>query len=82
VDGSITTFTGTYSISTPLGTVSGTAVGSLATATAPVIFHLVLTPTATSGAFAGMAGSLVTDIKWGGYPATTIAGTVTAPPAT
>ena len=81
VDGAIANYSGTFSISTPLGTVSGTAVGPLNTATSPVVFHLVLTATASTGAFAGLSGTLLADISWGGFPATAITGTITAPSA-
>ena len=80
VDGAIANYSGTFSISTPLGTVSGTAVGTLAAATS-LVFHLVLDATAGTGAFAGLSGTLLADISWGGFPATAITGTITSPPA-
>ncbi|MGZ4683061.1 MAG: hypothetical protein ACXWBN_17165 [Acidimicrobiales bacterium] len=79
VDGSITTYTGTFSISTPIGSVSGTVAGTLQAVTTPATFHLVLTPTASTGAFTGLSGTLLVEIRWNGFPETAITGTVAAP---
>jgi hypothetical protein len=80
VDSSISNYTGTFSITTILGTVSGTVAGTVQAVTTPAHFHLELTTTGATGAFAGLSGPLVVDIKWNGFPATAITGTVAALP--
>ena len=80
VNSSINAYEGTFSITTSAGTISGTAAGPLDAATAPAFFHLVLTPTATTGLFSAPSGALQVEIRWAGYPETLITGTVALPP--
>jgi hypothetical protein len=80
VDNPITSFVGTFSITTSSGTVSGTVAGTISSATGPAIFRLDLTTTGATGLFAGATGDLHVDIQWAGFPETAISGTVAQPP--
>ena len=72
VDNPITHYEGTFTITTSVGTLSGTAVG-------PVFdFELDLNITSATGAFQGVTGMLHASIHWDGVPSTSITGAVTA----
>src|SRR2546421_107541 len=70
VDPGITTYTGTFTISTSGGSVSGSASGPINFFVSPT-FDLTLAVTSGTGTFAGTTGTLHAAIDWPGAPAET-----------
>lgn len=73
----LTLYTGTFTITTNVGTISGTASGPIAFA-AVIDFQLTLTVSSGTGAFRGTAGALHAELIWDGPPVTVVTGSVTA----
>ncbi len=67
-DSTASTYTGTFTITTPVGSVSGTAAGAVSMLSRPPLFNLYLTPTSGTGAFTTTSGILGGFVRWIGYP--------------
>jgi hypothetical protein len=73
----LTSLMGTFTISTNVGTLNGTASGPI-TFTAVTDFELSLTVTSGTGAFQGTTGVLHATLIWDGPPSTVLTGSVTS----
>jgi len=77
VSSSITSYAGTFTISTGAGTLSGTASGPMTSSGTGYTFDLTLAITAATDGFAGTTGTLHVIVTWPGGPS--ITGVVTVP---
>jgi hypothetical protein len=69
----------TFTVSTGVGTLTGTASGPVIPFSGGLDFQLTLTVTAGTGFFVGTTGSLQCHIEWAGISTTSFSGTISVP---